>query len=295
MALDILIIGYGEMGHAMEYLLAPQQRLQIWQRHPIPGKTLTQLEPVAAQADAIILCLPANAIAEVAQHLRTQLKPSCLCLSIAKGLDEQGRPAASILSQTLQSSQAHGVIYGPMIAEELRAGKPGFAQLAATTEQALVEAQQLFADSALYLETSDDITGLSWAACLKNVYAIAFGIADELGLGDNMRGFLAVAAIREMGAIIATLGGHSDTPLHLAGLGDLITTATSAGSHHHELGQLLVRGQSGLSGEGVHTLAMIQRHQLFALDDYPLAALVASLLHNPAHCAQAMQDYLSQH
>jgi len=72
---------------------------------------------------------------------------------------------------------------------------------------------------------------------LKNVYAIMFGVADELKLGDNMRGHLMVAAIAELSGIVQSFGGQAHTPYSYAGLGDLLTTATSEGSHHHALGQ----------------------------------------------------------
>lgn len=87
--------------------------------------------------------------------------------------------------------------------------------------------QALFAGTPLYLEHSTDIEGLSWSAVLKNVYAILFGVADELGLGDNMRGYLAVACAAELGQIVSHLGGSAKTALRLTGLGDLVTTATS--------------------------------------------------------------------
>ncbi len=80
---------------------------------------------------------------------------------------------------------------------------------------------------------------------LKNVYAILFGVADGLELGDNMRGYLATAAMHELERIVAGLGGSAGAAHRLAGLGDLITTATSKGSHHHELGRRLARGDTG--------------------------------------------------
>ena len=141
-----------------------------------------------------------------------------------------------------------------------------------------------------------DITGLSWSAILKNVYAMAFGMADELNLGDNTRGFLAVTALHELSAIVQQLGGASATPFRLAGLGDLITTATSTGSHHHELGRLIVRNQrAALKGEGVHSLAMIEQFRPLDSTGFPLLRLIATCVREPGNASQAMHDFINQH
>jgi glycerol-3-phosphate dehydrogenase (NAD(P)+) len=153
--------------------------------------------------------------------------------------------------------------------------------------------RELFAGTSLYLEHSTDIAGISWCAVLKNVYAILFGVADEMGLGDNTRGYLAVAAVDELERIVAGLGGLPDTPRQLAGLGDLITTATSAGSHHHEVGRRLARGQEALMGEGVHTLEMVHAHKLFDPRRYPLFDLIGRMLAEPATARAQMQNFFN--
>jgi glycerol-3-phosphate dehydrogenase (NAD(P)+) len=143
------------------------------------------------------------------------------------------------------------------------------------------------------LEYSADVQGISWASVLKNVYALLFGAADELGLGDNVRGYLAVAALSEMVRIVVQMGGHESSARQLAGLGDLITTATSAGSHHHELGRLLARGERDrLSGEGIHTLAMVRKSDLFNDSAYPLFRLARELVEEPGNVAARMRALL---
>jgi len=152
----------------------------------------------------------------------------------------------------------------------------------------------LFGGSGLALEYSADMTGISWASVLKNVYAMLFGAADALGLGDNVRGYLAVAALHEMQAIVASKGGRADTAQQLAGLGDLVTTATSAGSHHRALGSLLARGADGrLAGEGIHTLAMVRQFALLDVAHYPLFRLVQSLVDAPVDVRGKLLAYLA--
>lgn len=265
----VLILGHGEMGHAMETLLGARHRLAVWQRQAPPDRPPPQLEDQVPEAEFVVFCLPTTAHAPLAAQIHPFLMKATLCVTIAKGLDDSGRTAAEVLTGAL-GREPVAVIYGPMIAEEIRAGRPAFAQCGAAATGAAGRLLALFRGSALQLEVSGDVTGLSWSAILKNVYALAFGMADELQQGDNARGYLAVAALHELDAIVRTLGGQAATPFHLAGLGDLITTATSAGSHHHELGRRLVRGETGLSGEGVHTLAMLRASPRFDAARYPL-------------------------
>jgi len=177
-------------------------------------------------------------------RLGPQFQKHAICLSISKGLDELGRTSARIYEQSFHASQRYCLLYGPMISEDIRAGRYAFAELGCSDVAIYDEVKSLYQGSALGIRKSDDITGISWSVILKNVYAIAFGVADELRLGDNVRGFLAVIVMEELRSIVKTMGGKAATPLRLAGLGDLITTATSEGSHHHELGIKLARGET---------------------------------------------------
>jgi len=281
-ALRVLIIGYGEMGHAMEYLLAERCDLQVWTRRPVPGHTPVDLAVAVSAATVILYCIPVTPLADVARRVLPALLPDSISLSIAKGLDEQGRPAAQALHDVYAGAHDFGVLYGPMISEEIRAGRPAFAQLAGSKSTVFAVARQLFGESGLSLEYSPDMTGISWASVLKNVYAILFGAADELGLGDNVRGYLVVACMGEMRTLVGKMGGESASAQGLAGLGDLVTTATSEASHHHALGRQLVRKQlDNISGEGVHTLAMLDRYQLVDFSAYPLLQLVDGIIREP--------------
>jgi len=291
----VLILGYGEMGHAMEYLLRERQQLAIWEKYPRDNFQSVELEEAAARADIVLFCLPVNPHREVVQRIAPLLRKTCLCVSIAKGLDEAGHTAAQIFAEEFGSQQAYCLLYGPMISEEIRAGRYAFAQLGCAGMDSYNRVRALYQGTPLYLEHTSDITGISWSVILKNVYALVFGMADELQLGDNMRGYLAVAALRELDRIVRTMGGQAGSPYHLAGLGDLITTATSEDSHHHELGRMLAREEVGaIEGEGIHTLAMVSRHRLFNTKDYPLFQLIHELVSSPRGVRNRIDEYLQQ-
>jgi glycerol-3-phosphate dehydrogenase (NAD(P)+) len=286
---DILIIGHGEMGQAFEFLLG-KDNVDVWERH-----TATQpLEAVSGNRRFIFFCIPANPVNKIAESIREHIDKDTICLSIAKGLDDSGRPAAMAMRDALGDRCAQGVIYGPMISEELRAGRPGFGNLAVSDPDAVQKILSRFENSELHLYPNADLTGMTWCAILKNVYAMAFGMADELKLGTNVRGYLSVTALQELSRLSVHFGGQPETPYSFAGLGDLITTATSEDSHHHSLGRMMARGErDNLAGEGTHTLAKAREEKLIPIDEYPLFAAVNRVVLGEIDAETALRDLIS--
>jgi len=295
MRLRVLILGYGEMGHAMAYLLAARHDVRIWNMGEVVRGNHATLEEEVAEAQVILFCLPVNPHHEIASRIEPFLAPDSLCLTIAKGLDEAGRTAAQVFERVFADSHHYGVIYGPMISEEIRAGRYAFADAVLSDAADFEVVHSLFRGSTLVCQQASDMHGRSWSVILKNVYAILFGVADELKLGGNMRGHLMVAAIAELSGIVQSFGGKANTPYSYAGLGDLLTTATSADSHHHELGCKLARGEwHDISGEGVHTLQMVEQFCLFDWRAYPLFSLAHDIVTAPQTLPERLQDYLRQ-
>jgi glycerol-3-phosphate dehydrogenase (NAD(P)+) len=295
MKLRVLILGYGKMGHAMEYLLAARHDVRIWNMGAVVRGSHATLEDEVAEAQAILFCLPVNPHHEIASRIAPHLTKDSLCLSIAKGLDESGRTAAQVFERVFAGKHHYGVVYGPMISKELAMGRHGFADAVLSDSANFEVMYSLFRGSTLVCQQASDMHGRSWSVILKNVYAILFGVADELKLGDNMRGHLMVTAIAELSGIVQSFGGQSHTPFSYAGLGDLLTTATSEGSHHHALGQQLVRGEwSDISGEGVHTLQMVEKYHLFNWRAYPLFSLVRDIVTAPETLNERVEEYLKQ-
>jgi glycerol-3-phosphate dehydrogenase (NAD(P)+) len=289
----VLILGYGEMGHAMEYLLSARHDVRIWNMGAVVRGSGSTLEEVVPWAQVILFCLPVTPHDEIASRIAPYLVQESLCLSIAKGLDESGRTAAQLFESIFAGKHHYGVIYGPMISEEIRMGRYAFADAVLSDAADFEVMHSLFRGSTLICQQASDMHGRSWSVILKNVYAIMFGVADELKLGDNMRGHLMVTAIAELSGIVQSFGGQAHTPYSYAGLGDLMTTATSKDSHHHELGRKLVRGEwSDITGEGVHTLQMVEKYQLFDSRAYPLFSLARDIVTTPETLNERVEDYL---
>lgn len=291
----VLILGYGKMGHAMEYLLAARHDVRIWNMGTVVKGTHATLEQEVADAQVILFCLPVNPHYEIASRIEPYLAKDSLCLTIAKGLDEQGRTAAQVFDSAFDGRHHYGVIYGPMISDEIRAGKHAFADVVLSDSADFDVMNSLFLGSTLICQQASDMHGRSWSVILKNVYAIMFGVSDELNLGKNMRGHLMVAAIAELSGIVQAFGGQAHTPYSYAGLGDLLTTSTSEDSHHHTLGRQLVRGEwSDISGEGVHTLQMVEKYRPFDWRAFPLFTLAHDIVTAPQTLNERVEDYLKQ-
>lgn len=298
----VLILGHGAMGRMFEALLAPRHDLLVWDRDLRTGEETQPLETAAVGRGVVLFALPASPHEELAGRLAPLLGPDTLCVSIAKGLDSEGRTPAQVFARHLDGRSAWALIYGPMLARELQAGRPGFALAASAQPGAARRLQALFAHTHLHLDPSDDVHGAAWAAILKNVYVPLIGAIDELALGDNLRGLLLADAVRELGAIIQTMGGRAATSTGLAGLGDLIASATGASSHHRRLGADLVLGvterlaASGVNirSEGVHTTAMVRAHRPFDIAGFPLFELVCRFFETPNRLASLLDGYISR-
>lgn len=301
---QVLILGRGAMGSMFESLLGERARVTTWERDLETGVESDPLEELAAGRDAVILAVPAMPHDELAGRLAACLDAETLCLTIAKGVDEDGCTPADIFARhfgdTPDPGPAWAVIYGPMIADDLDGGRCGFALASANRPAIADRARDLVGGGPLYLRSHDDPHGAAWAAILKNIYVPLIGMSDELDLGDNMRGFLVSEALEELAAIVEHLGGRPGTAYSLAGVGDLVTTATSADSHHRGIGRAIGRGElesavdtgDNVRSEGVHAIMQIRRHGLLEIADYPLLAFVADLLATPTDPRRRMEAWI---
>jgi len=295
---QVLVLGYGEMGHAIEYLLTHRNQsfdctitIDLWDKRAVDDVTFANLNEAIPKADFIFFCMPVSAYRETVQLVLPLLKDNAISIAIAKGIDEQGEIASQVFNAVFKNEN-QAFLYGPMIAENIYSDRYGFAQVATQDENVFNEVRNLFTGTHLYLEHSRDIIGANWAVVLKNVYAILFGITDELNFGDNVRGYLVVMCIRELCQIVQHMGGESDTSLYLAGLGDLITTSTSKDSHHYQLGQKLARGETKIiDGEGPHTLAMVDKFNILDYSKYSVFTLASQITKHPERLKQLLENH----
>jgi len=299
--LRILILGNGAMGTMFRQLLDGGHEIDTWHIE-LEASDATALETMGRDRDLVIFAVPTQPHYKLARRLADVIDVhKTVCLSIAKGVDEKARTPVEIFTETLGGERHWGMIYGPMIARDLTEGRSGFAVLSGNSERARSIAH-VFEPTSLYLDVDDDLVGAAWSVVLKNVFVPLLGAADELEMGDNIRGFLIYEAVHELEEIMVDLGGRPETARGLSGMGDLITSATSRSSHHRSIGADLARGKSDkiagggeyIRSEGVHTAQRVREHDKVQQGRYPLFDLACDFLSGPLDLERRLSEYLDR-
>lgn len=227
----------------------------------LPGFALPQsvqigheLAPVLMEAELVLLACPSQALRETCVRVReglalaTQLK---LVVSLVKGLELGTHLRPTEVMSAVLPGRAVASLSGPTNAAEVAAGKPSAMVLAASgVDDALIAAvQAALSGPTLRVYRGDDVAGVEFGGCLKNVYAIAAGCCDGLRLGDNAKAALLTRTLAEMVRVGVALGARPETFYGLGGFGDLVATCTGAWSRNRTFGQHL--------GEGSKAAALI--------------------------------------
>ena len=224
------------------------------------------------EAEVVLLACPTQALRETCTRVRTALpaKPRLrLVASLAKGLElgTHLRPS-EVIGRVLPEFSA-GTIAGPTNAEGVARGQPAAMVLAAAGSGPLVqEVQAAISGATLRVYTSDDVPGVEFGSCLKNIYAIAAGCCDGLQLGDNTKAAMVTRALAEMVRVGVALGARAETFYGLSGFGDLVATCYGDWSRNREFGQRL--------GEG-RPVAELLAHRKTVVEGYKTAESFAGL------------------
>lgn len=215
---------------------------------PLPASIVvtSSLAPALAEVDVLMLACPMQALRETCTRLLAVLPATArvkLVVSLAKGLElgTHLRPS-EVMAEGLPGLNV-GSLTGPTNAAEVARGLPAAMVLAAAAPRAVVEeVQAAISGPTLRVYTSDDLAGVEFGACLKNVYAIAAGCCDGLKLGDNTKAALLTRALAEMVRVGEALGAKAETFYGLSGFGDLVATCHGGWSRNREFGFRLGQG-----------------------------------------------------
>lgn len=266
----VSVIGAGSWGTTMAALVTENaDAVVLWARRPglaetidtqhhnpdyLAGRPLpptlratSDLGEALEGADVVVLAVPSHGFRAVLAEARPAVPAGVPVLSLAKGLE-----SGSLLRMTEVAGEileGHpkgriGVLTGPNLAGEVAAGKPT-ASVVAMADPACAEAlQRLFMTTSFRVYTNPDVVGCEIAGVLKNVVAIAAGIAEGLGCGDNARAALITRGLAELTRFGLALGGNALSFLGLAGIGDLVVTCTSGQSRNRHVGEELGHGRA---------------------------------------------------
>ena len=240
MALRISLIGRGAWGGTLARLWAESgHAVRSWSRRD--GGTP---EPLLADSDLVVVAVSMAAVLPLARSLAPVWPQGLPLLSCSKGIDPDGLCTATQLWHQELGDRPLAVLSGPNLADELARGLPAASVIASDSAALATRLQSELRTANLRLYTNSDPIGTEAAGALKNVIALAAGISDGLGLGANARASLLCRGLAEMGVVLEALGGQSGTLYGLAGLGDLLATATSSLSRNQRFGALLATGLS---------------------------------------------------
>jgi glycerol-3-phosphate dehydrogenase (NAD(P)+) len=234
-----------EPGQAEEINTVHTNRAFLGDRSLFPALRATgSLSEAVESADVLVFAIPSQWFRSVAEEVEAFLRPWVPVVSLAKGL-ERGTAyrMTEVLAEVLPGHPA-GILAGPNLAREVLDGLAAAAVLAMPDEPVAVALQDVFRTTTYRVYTSTDVTGVEICGALKNVYAIAAGMAAGFETGENTRALIVTRCLAELSRLGVALGGRPETFAGLAGLGDLLATCNSPLSRNRHVGVELARGRT---------------------------------------------------
>ena len=275
---NVSVIGAGSWGTALAVLLDKNgAKVKIWSHRQsqveLMQKTRTSdklkgvilpnsleftadLENAISSADVILLSVPSTATRSTAEKILPFLKPNQIIVTVTKGIEEGTLyTQTEILEDVLKNSADICVLSGPSHAEEVVLFKPTLVVAGSKNKEVAEFIQNLFMNKYFRVYTSFDVKGIEVGAALKNVIALAAGMSDGLGFGDNAKAALITRGIKEISALAVAMGGHKETLSGLTGVGDLIVTCSSVHSRNRMAGFYM--GQGDTPEEAMNKVSMV--------------------------------------
>jgi glycerol-3-phosphate dehydrogenase (NAD(P)+) len=318
----VAVLGAGAWGTAMAMAASARHEVLLWARDPAQAEALrvehrnrrylpevelpASLAIGADHAEAlafgrdglIVIATPMAGLREQLRGLPERARALWLCKGFEAGSGALGHEVA----REVNPQACVGVLSGPSFALEVARGQPT-ALVAASADDALnALAVQAFHSESLRIYTSNDAAGVEVGGAVKNVMAIATGIADGLALGLNARAALVTRGLAEMTRLGLALGARPETFMGLSGLGDLVLTATGDLSRNRRVGLLLaggaplatILGQLGHVAEGVYTAPVVQARARGLGLEMPITDAVVAVLQGRLAPAQALRLLMSR-
>jgi glycerol-3-phosphate dehydrogenase (NAD(P)+) len=321
------VIGAGSWGTTVASLIADSVETVVWARNAdvatdINGnnrnsaylagfelasslRATTDITDAVRDAGVLVMAVPSHGYRSVLESCSDHIEHSTPVLSLTKGI-EQGT-LMRMTEVTLDVLHGHdpstvGVLTGPNLAREIMQGQPAATVIALGDGEVAADMQNVFMGSSFRVYTNPDVVGSEIAGAVKNVMAIASGMAAGKGFGDNTLATLVTRALVEMTRLGVAVGGDARTFSGLAGLGDLVATCNSSQSRNHLVGFGLGQGRSldeiisemNMVAEGVKStsgiLKLAERHGV----DMPIAQQVGRVLYEGLDTSEALAELMTR-
>ena len=309
--MQLAVIGAGAWGTTLAALATEHLPTTIWAREPavanairdrhentlflpdfpLPERLAVTIDlPTAVSgADLVVVAVPSPYVRSVLTGARASIESHALVVSVTKGIEAgTGKRMTEVITETLGDHDAAmiGMLAGPNLAREVMAGHPSATCVAFGDLRYATEVQQQVASDRFRVYTSSDVVGCEVSGAVKNVIAIAAGMADGLHYGMNTKAALVVRGLAELARLGTAMGGDPLTFLGLAGAGDLMATCASPLSRNRRVGERIAQGwvlaelraSTATCSEGVNSvdaiLALAARHEV----ELPICETVAAVL-----------------
>jgi len=316
------VIGAGSWGTTVAHLLAHNSSTVLWARDPEVARDVhddhlnrryladfplhrelratDSLAEAVAQADLLVMGVPSHGfrstLEQVAEHLRAWVP----IVSLTKGLEQGTRRRMTEVINDVLPGHPYGVLTGPNLAKEIMAGDAAAAVLAMSDDTIAGELHTRFATHLFRVYTNPDVVGCEVGGALKNVMAIASGMADGLGTGDNTRAAVITRGLGELTRLGVAMGGEAITFSGLAGMGDLVATCMSPQSRNRYVGEQLGKGRTiqaiidemHMVAEGVKTSRVVIELAAKYDVEMPICREVYRVVHEGSTPTQAYRGLL---
>ncbi len=263
--LNVSIMGGGSWGTTVASLVCRNAPATLWARNPdtveeinthhsneayLPGASLpdklkatSDIAEAASSADVLIMGIPSQNFRSVLEEVKLHIRAWVPIITLTKGLElKTGMRMTEVITNVLPGHPV-GVLTGPNLAREIMAGQAAASVIAMEDPVIMKEIQALFNSGLFRTYTNDDIIGCELGGVLKNIIAIAVGMGDGQGAGDNTRSALITRGLAEVTRLGVAMGGRAETFAGLAGMGDMIATCTSNQSRNRHVGVELGKGR----------------------------------------------------
>ena len=323
-AIRVGVVGAGSWGTTIASMAALNTSTILWARSALTAEVINadhrnpaylgkralpieliashDLEEVVRDADVVVMAVPSQGFREVLRAAAAHVRPSVPIVSVAKGLEQGSLMRMSEVIASELPGHPAAVLTGPNLAQEIMDGQPAASVVAIDDETIARELQRIFSNPRLLIYTNPDVVGCEVSGVVKNVIAIAAGMAGGMGFGNNTRATLITRGLAEMTRLGTAMGGTPATFAGLAGMGDLIATCSSLQSRNTSVGMALGRGENiadvvasmQMVAEGVKSsAAVLDLAAQFGIE-MPITEQVVAVCHRGISAEQALSDLLSR-
>jgi glycerol-3-phosphate dehydrogenase (NAD(P)+) len=307
--LSVAVLGAGSWGTTVATLASHNAPTVLWSRRPevaeeinsqhtnstylgafkIPEdvRATPSLEEAVSGADLVVMGVPSHGFRDTLEQVAKHVRAWVPVVSLAKGLEEGSLLRMTQVIAELLPGHRCGVLTGPNLAREIMSGYAAASVIAIDDDSTAREIQSVFHSGLFRVYINRDVIGCELGGALKNVIAIATGMGDGLGVGDNTRSMVITRGLAELSRLGVAMGGRPETFSGLAGMGDLIATCTSQQSRNRYVGEQLGRGRTTaeiveemhMVAEGVKTCRVVMELAERYGVELPIAREVYGVVH----------------